>query len=764
MLNKILNSAINRPNNYILLFIIFGLLGIGGLPFLNQVSDISQLISKDDKAIQLNQKMEAIFGSTRLGLITVKEGLTLKNIAHVKSLHTKLVGSEAINDVISIFSEEFLQDEGGSFDVQKLVETVPQTTKDITELKERLKTFPLYLYSLYNKNALNILVQFKSDISDQEMSSILSQSIMDSPIKDQIYLSGWPEINNSIKGIMDRDLFILVPLIFIVISIIFFKLFGSLRGVIVPLVTIGIAIAVSVGFMSLFGLSLNVVSNSIPLLLVAIGTSDGIHFMTKYYLYQKNFSDHKELLRYTGNIIGPTILLTSVTTMGGFLANLFSPVASISEFGLITAVGVFTAGAASFLLIPSLLSKFKFPKIMIKNQSSNDHIFSLLSEKMYHSIYKNLKLYLIGLILIFGISIYKVIGLEANYTLLGYFSPDTKVVKSAIQVSDEMGGLIEFNITVDTGENDGLLKPSVLKAFDDLSSQMKLKYPNDIVYITSLADFIKNMARAYNGEKSFYKIPENPDAISQYLEVYSWSGEPEEDLKYVTNENYSIGRIYGRFKLQVNEKGELKERNLRYYEKIINEIKFELKQQLPNAKIENYGELPMWITTLYNIVEGQISSVLLAVIFVFFIALPILKNLHLTLLALIPISFAISMNFAFMNLFNIQLDIATSLVSAMAIGIGIDDALHFLLTYKRLRQHNETVEETLLETMKVTGKAIISTSITLVIGYSVFFFSSFTPINNFGLLNIVTIIVATLATLIAMPVAVFLLKPLKDLK
>jgi predicted RND superfamily exporter protein len=762
MINKLIRLAINKPNRVIFFFALTLLISIASLPFLSQVSDISQLISKKDSVIKLNTKMEKIFGSTRLGLLTFQDALTLQNIKEAKLIHERLLSSKLVTDVISVFSEPYLQSSNGNFDVESLIKKLPKESEDISKLITKLESFPLYKHSLYQDSDLNYLIQFEHDITDQEMSFFLSAVKKNSKNSTNLVISGWPEINNSIKGIMDRDLYILIPLIFLIITIIFFILFRSIRGIIIPLITISIAITSAVGFMSIFGFSLNVVSNSIPILLVAIGTSDGIHFMTKYYLYKKEGLSHTELIAKAGNIIAPTILLTSLTTMGGFLANIFSPVGSIQEFGIITAVGVLMAGLASFLLIPALLAKFT-PEEKNEEKKSESLYFIRIADFLYNFLEKNKIKSTLIITVLFTYSVYSIFGIQANYTMLGYFSPTSSVVTNAIKVSKSMGGLIEFNITIDTNKSEGLLNTRVLEAFDEVINETKAKYPRDVIYMTALSDYIKNMSRAYNGAENFYKVPESDNAISQYLEVYSWSGEPEDDLKYVTNEDYSIGRIYGRFKLQLDNNGELKERNLRFYENIVNEIKGKLAKKLPNSQIENYGELPMWITTLYSIVDGQITSVLLAILIVFLISFPILREISLTCLALVPILFAICSNFAFMNIFDIQLDIATSLVSAMAIGIGIDDALHFLLTYKRLRLSFTTVEQTLKETMRVTGKAIFATSATLTIGYSVFFFSSFTPINHFGLLNILTIIIATLATFIVMPLIILITKPLKEI-
>lgn len=761
MLEKIIDFCLKRSHLVIATFVVLFLFCLFQIPNIKQVSDVSQLASRDDDIILLNSEMDKVFGSTRLSLMTIKDAFNHEQLKLIQVFIKDLEKNKDIKDVISLFSEKYLAGANGSFEVQDLALRDLPNEVDIKSLKQKLKSFPLYYQSLFSGNDLNITIQFDNSVTDQEMHEIITQSIQKiDGDTSKWFLSGWPEINNSIKGIMDRDLMILVPLIYLIIAIVFFALFRSLRGIIIPSITIGVGIVFAVGFMPLFDLSLNVVSNAIPTLLVAIGTSDGVHYMAKYYHYSSQFKDHHKLIKKATMVIAPTIILTSITTMGGFLSNIFNPVNSIAEFGLITAVGVFGAGLASFILIPAILSKFKLTQKEQKQTTKIDLIIGTYLEKIFQFVQNQKKLITLTSTLGLLACIYLALGLKPNYSLLGYFKPDSSVVTDAQIVSKNFGGIIEFNIVVDTNKADGLINAQTLKVIDEEVRAFKALHSEDISFITSLADYIKNMSRAYNGEQTYYKIPSDSDEIGQYLEVYSWSGDSGDDLKYVTNLDYSIGRIYGRFLSKKDEQGHLKERNISYYEGILNEFSSKLRQRLdPQYNIFQYGELPMWISTLHKIVEGQVKSVLAAIVVVFLIIFPILKSLSLTLIGLVPILISVFFNFAFMKVFNINLDIATSLVSAMAIGIGIDDALHFLITYKRNLNESQDDLACLKETVLSTGKAIFSTSLTLVLGYSVFFFSSFKPLNYFGLLNILTIIMATIATIFIVPALIIIIKP-----
>ncbi|MCB0420306.1 MAG: MMPL family transporter [Bdellovibrionales bacterium] len=751
-----LSYSIESPQKiFFVFFIVAVAIGLG-LHRLKQVADVSQLVSQEDVSYQKKLMMEPIFGDSSFVLVAIEKGFNIEDAQKLKAVTDSLMENQIVKKVSSIFSVKHLEADGGGFQVVDLAPKAPVQLEDLEVLKKRLETYPIYDGQIWSKDSdsLTFFVEFKKGTTEEEMTYAVEGLLTKENVGPHWNVSGWPVINTAIKKFMDRDLMILVPLVFIITSVFLFFTFRSWQGVVFPLIGIGFAIVLSMGMMSWVGISLNVVSNAIPILLIAIATSYSIHFLTKYYLVQRDFPSHsrEEHLRLTGKRIFGTIVVTAATTMGGFLANIFSPVKTIQEFGFITAVGVAGAAASALFLIPALIKVFGGGK-GFQGDTSLSKWSPLLSQFSDKICQNPIKVIVVSLAIVF-LFLWQIPYVTSNYSTLGYFRDHSEIVQATRKVSSAFGGILNFNIVIDSQKRDGAAKSYVLKAMDKVSENLKSLYPEDVKVTVSFGDYVKQMSQAYNGRSSLYKISDNDSEIAQYLEVYSWSGDVEEDFKYVADVDYQKVRLTGRFSLIENEDGTFSEKPIQYYQDIVEQITSGLQSELGDPfEVYNYGDIEMWRNTLQRIVKGQIYSILAAVSVVFLMTLTVLRSPFLSLYSLIPTLFAILTNFAFMAWMKIELDIATSLVSAMAIGIGVDDSVHFLLSFKGNLENSKGVLLALRETMITTGRAIVNTTAALVAGYSVFLLSSFKPLGYFGFLNILAIVSATLATVFILPSA-----------
>jgi predicted RND superfamily exporter protein len=206
--------------------------------------------------------------------------------------------------------------------------------------------------------------------------------------------------------------------------------------------------------------------------------------------------------------------------------------------------------------------------------------------------------------------------------------------------------------------------------------------------------------------------------------------------------------------------GSYREESLQNQKRIIDAASAWLKANLPaGAEAKPYGDIMIVSDINDSIIRGQIISVVLALICVLVVTTLVFRSLLGGIISLIPVSLAVVVNFGFMGLFGIPLNIATALVSAMAIGIGIDDTIHFLMIFKQqVRQHGN-YQRAFVDTLQQSGRAIIYTSLALIGGYLVLMVSPFTPIIYFGVLNIVTILFATLGTLLLLGAVILVLQP-----
>ncbi|MCW8966591.1 MAG: MMPL family transporter, partial [Candidatus Pacearchaeota archaeon] len=166
------------------------------------------------------------------------------------------------------------------------------------------------------------------------------------------------------------------------------------------------------------------------------------------------------------------------------------------------------------------------------------------------------------------------------------------------------------------------------------------------------------------------------------------------------------------------------------------------------------------------IVHGQIISIIFSLIVIAIITSILFKSVKTGFIAIIPLGVAVIMNFGVMGILGIKLDIATSLIASFAIGIGIDDTIHFLLNLRKQIKHHkvkpgaspEIYTRVVYDALHHTSKAIIFTSLALIFGFMVMGFSSFLPIKYFAILIALTMVNATWATLMFLP-AVILIFP-----
>ena len=699
--------------------------------------------------------MEQVFGSSNFVIISAprESSYTREGLQKLRSLHKKLDGDPSVEQVHSIFGTNFVKSGPSGFDVQDLAPPELKVQEDFEELRKRLASNQAFKGSLTSLDlqSLALVVEFKPDILDPIKLELIEQISNEVGIDNSWETSGLPVINSQVVALIERDLMLLFPGFMVLLIIVLYLAFRSAIGVILPLIVIMFGITVTVGLMSMLGIALNVVTNNIPMLLTCIGGAYCIHFLNQYQLESAS-DDRRKRLTATLRHIGPTIFLASITTVLGFLANSSSSVAAVRQFGYFMAIGLCILFLATNLVLPALLY---FRPLGIeqthqtKGRSAGPSGISLLA-KLRWPIVAAALLVAIG-------AAYAATLVKAEYRTLGYFKESSTIVKQGRNISRDYGGFSSFDIIIDTNKKEGVVNSHLLSAMDRFSDWIRETYPNDVRVSVNFSDFIKEMSEAFNGGQSYHRVPQNNDEIFQYLDVYSWTGDVSEDFRNFVDSDWSKVRLTGRLSLQEHKDGSYTERPVQYHSAIIDAGIEWLKNELGgDYKIYPFGEVPIWAKVNKEIISGQIVSVTIAIGFVWLVSFLIFRSFMLSIICLIPVSMAVGVNFIIMALFSINLDIATTLVSSMAIGIGIDDTLHFMLTYRKLKAEGLPNYDAIRKTLATSGRAIIYTSIALVMGFLVFLFSNFQPVVHFGALNALTILIATVATLGVLPATLLL--------
>jgi uncharacterized membrane protein YdfJ with MMPL/SSD domain len=272
-------------------------------------------------------------------------------------------------------------------------------------------------------------------------------------------------------------------------------------------------------------------------------------------------------------------------------------------------------------------------------------------------------------------------------------------------------------------------------------------------------DFIKTMHMAMNNDDpDFFRIPDTDMEILDYLEIYAdedanSDGRVDRFEPYVDPEFRTLNVMT---RLGKSGDGLLGTAGLKHISRRISE---HLAASLPaeySFKITGYPL--MLIKSVDYIVNGQVQSLFLTLLVIGVVVLILLRDWRAAFLSMIPMSVAVVINFGIMGWFGIHMDVATSIIAAITIGIGVDDTIHFLNTFRHCRMQGLTVDQAIEKTLRVAGKAIIFTSLALIFGFSVLELSTFKPLMLFGLLMAVTMVATTVGALLILPSAIKLTK------
>jgi predicted RND superfamily exporter protein len=723
----------------------------------------------DDPSFQrlLRRKAETIFGNV--------EELSRRKLKKLKkeiSRSNDFKRQELVDDIIAPLTAQDITGKDDVLEIFDLVDVneegeriLPDSAAEISQFKERLERNPAFEMGLYSRDKktgeitdFGIIIKLKN-MEDQDPIARELYGIIRSHGSLDMVSSGIPIVNIWAIDYMHNDLYVLVPIIMLVVMIIFYFNFRSFRGVILPTVTLGLAELWLLGVMGYLGFRITSLALTLPPLIIAVGSSYSIHILNQYYADFNSISEsgkHEGLKRSMSHI-SLTVLLAGITTFIAFMTLATSQVTAIKEWGITSAIGVMFAVFISSSLIPAALSLLphKMPRLLLrKDKTLKRTIIDKIIDLMTKGAVVHHKKVVIVIIMLIIFSIAGILRLKVETVFLYYFKENGPVRESIHIIGEKFGGGDNFVIQIDSGEVDGVTSPKFLTIIEDMRKWLVSSENRDlnIGRTDSFSDFIKTMHMAMNNDDiSLYKIPENRADIIDYLELYSGDDDDSngrfDEFEPFVDEDYRtcniLARLYRKkdFRVGTTEISQIKEKMTDY-----------LTMNLPKEYSFCVTGFPMMeVKLVYYVVKGQLQSLLLSLVVVGIIVMLLFGRLKAAPIALIPMSVAVILNFGIMGWLGINLDMATSIIAAITIGIGVDDTIHFLNNFRHLRARGLDVNETIAGTLAVSGKAILFTSFALILGFSVFTVSNFRPVILFGLLMAMTMIATTIGALLVLP-------------
>jgi len=810
MLRYFYSMVIRFPKIVLALFTLVTIFLAAQLPTLEWETDARVYMPKGHPAILYDEKIERLFGAKDaviIGIVNEEKGIfnpeTLALIARVTEKVAALDGviAHRLIDVASLSTANFFLGTDTSIGAKRLMPYPVSSAREIEQLKKEVfDNSDLFVGNIISEDGKATMIRAKlkegianryqtywqikgiiaaeagegdwqawggewSDDSSQKNWNTKSswpeekneveddnQSVKSSKIDngDQFYMAGRPviEVGSGLEAL--SDLKIMIPLLLVVIALMLFVVFRTTRGVLLPLAVMSASIIWTLGIMALLDVPMYTISTMLPVILVAVGVGDGIHLMSHY--YDNVLTDpHRKggvIIQEVLNDIGPPLIITSLTTAVGFLALWFAEMPPFKIFGLFTVLGIVLCWFLSVTFIPAVLTLLK-PKVggylqkrrsmrVYDEQSPLVKILVSWGGKVLDK--KNIFAGVVGILVVLS-----TIGanmLYVNSSWMSDFRENSEVFVANKLINDRFSGAITLNVIID-GKRDGALKsPELLRAIEGLQAHVEtLPFVGASL---SVVDYIKSMNKNLNsGDPAYEILPATQAEISEYLFLFSISGRPEE-LDEVSDFNYR----------QANVSIQLKTDETQHLATIIESINSFVEVRFKDLDVDvnlagSGNNSYIWADLL---ISSQTSAIVLSKIGIFLLASLLFKSLLIGLFVVAPVTLTTLLVGGFCGFLGIPLDVSTVLAAGVAIGVGVDYAVHYIFRYMRVLKTKKDHRSATEAAMRGVGKTIVFNATVVTAGFFVLLFSVFPPHVKLGAFVSSYMVISCIVALLILPV------------
>lgn len=712
-------------------------------------TDLDKYMPQDHPAFVYSDKMEEVFDIKDGIIIAIENKNSIYNtetLQKIKDLTKALGKMEEIDksDITSLYTADNIIGTEFGMDVKAFYKRVPKTAEKLAEIQKNVRTNDMVFGRLVSQDETVsvIIAKIKDGVFTQKFYQEILELTNSYKNPEKLYVAGSPIVEGTMAHLMPKDMKKMVPLVILVIVLVLLLVLRSVRNTLFTLLVVLLSVIWTFGLMAAFKIPVYAVATMIPVMLIAIGVADGIHLFSHLDLFlRKNPNASKqEAVDDMLHGMWKPVVMTSITTAVGFISLLTSQVYPIKYFGLFTAFGVMSAMLFSLLIIPAAVLVFGYTKRKPKKAKSDNKSSDIFAYKFANGVVKYKALTLSLTIVIVAVSVFGMTKVWINSSFLDKFEKDSDIVLTDSFINDHFGGTSTLNVILEAKEKDVMKSSRVLKLMNKMQEEVDSKLA--IVGNTfSLADYMKRMNMVmHEDKKEFDIIPENRELNAQYLLLYEMSGDPD-NLWKVVDYDYKTA----------NMTIQLKSDNSKAINSAIAEVESfrdDFKKLGVEINFAGSGYKALVFTDL--ILEGQIKSLVMSLFIIIILLSIMFKNVWAGLIGSVPIIITAVIGFGVMGLLNIPLSTTTALISSIAIGIGIDYAVHFIERYKIYAIETCDKQKTMEGTMHHSGRAIIFNATVVIAGFMILLYSVFPPNRSLGALVSLNMFTSFLGTVTIM--------------
>jgi hypothetical protein len=745
MLDRFAGRIVGHPR--LVLFIVGLITAVfaAGLLRLRIDSSAGTLVDRESPAWAYYEEVRATFGSdeTDVVALVVDDVFNARTLAKIDALTTRLLRLDGVADVDSLAtSRNLAATPDGEIDRSPVMATVPTEPADIERLRATVHANPLLYGTLVSEGdgAAAIFITY-DEMPDQEMvaSGIhdrVTELLSEFEGPEQVLFSGVPRLKVEASELILDDILVLGPLSFVVVSVVLFLAFRSWRGTLLPAITTGAGTIWTIGLMGYMDSSINIITLSLPTFLLAIGNAYSTHIVARHHDELRLDGDPVGAARRTIAQIGTPVLVTALTTVLGFGALLAYHIEAIRNLGIFAVFGISSLFLLALTLTPALLSLMPAPPPS-PGTSRVDAWLERSLEGIGRFSIDHRAAVGAGALVIIALFAWGARSVEVETTYLTYFPKDDPVRRSVEAVNEHLGlGDAAFFVAIDGPETDSITQLSTLHRIAALQDYIE-RMPQ-VKSTASIVDYVKLLHRTlHDNDPAYYGLPDTDAAVSQYMLLLD-----PETLGDVLSGDSSRAVILVRSNIHVS----------RTMNEVVGRIEqFAAGMFPPPFAVQATGTRVVLDRTADDLASGQVGSLVAAMAIVFVVLTLQFLSPRFGLVAMGPNLVPIVIFFGVLGWSHTPLGMATAMIASVALGIGVDEAVHLLADFNHHVRKTADQRGAVLAALRGVGPPLIYNTASLMFGMLTLLASNFVPLQQFGLFTALNVVLSLLTDLILLP-------------
>lgn len=710
--------------------------------------DLMEYLPDDIESRISLDSIEAIFGHYDPVMLIMESDdiLDESTLTRMRDLNRLFIAAPEFDDVISLFEVKYIRGEHGAMLIDPVVRSIPSSENQRESLRREITANPFAWKLLVSEDFRYslILLNPAEDISDSEIFEVINRVLNEVPGDEKIWMGGLPFLRYEIQKSAIRDLAVLFPAGLVLMILFLYFSFREIKCVLLPLSVVCMSIVLAMGLMPLMGWDFSLIAVLVPIMMIAIANNYGVHIVARYQELNAGNPDltMKEMVNRSMAALGKPVILTALTTVFGILGMAAHIMLPARQMGIVSAAGIAFALILSLFFVPALLSGLEKGAVQKSFTEKRDQVVDrFLSWAGKAATGKPVITGFVFLVFMI-IAAAGIPRLKVSINMEEMMPASNQMRISTGIANNHFGGTKHVSILFEGDVRD----PGLMTGMDKFGKD--LRAVDGIGSVTSLATVIREISRSLNDPEDPYydTIPDNRAAIAQYLELYSMSGDPE-DLEKLVDFDFTRALLNVQFRAK----------DIREFRRITSHI----EEMVGNSSwaVLLAGQSLIEKEMSQMIVRGQIRSLIFALLAIAILLSLIFRSLYAGLMGGIPLFFTLICNFGLMGWAGFDLDIGTSLLSSIAIGIGVDYTIHLFWRLKSELSTGREFKEAVILSLSTTGRGITINAFSVIIGFSVLFLSALVILKTFAFLIIFSLFLCLFCALLLVPALSMIIRP-----